>query len=396
MKHTLLAFIAIALTTHIFAAPRQSESADKVAKSIAKNFNNSYSMDGYVSGMKAFKTIRSKEGYIDFKAAVGLAGFEARRSKAYFKSPMFAVTDRFASFSYQSDAKNILTEENITGSYPLGYRNDFAVWELRNIGDILDFSPLNPVYAALYNYEYDPNDPTRIYFKSDNISHSLNRLPVVASGYIIYNAELMQIERVIFDDYSSYRYVKIIQPKAYEITITIDFTTYNNKLIISEIAFNRIWNKKGMDRSYDTYPPNRRDPVGNEIAEYFLMIIDPPLEEYRSFMQTSARLNNMGASDNRLAWWVMSYECAPYNPERWPQSFFLEYSSEEMPVNEIFRDLSKYTPIYQQVDRFINYSPAIKEYVILRDRYGLGIDLSDYQSFLKFYNSVYDIFDKFD
>ena len=151
MKRIFLTLLVVISSTCLFAnIPKQNESADKVARTLAKNFNNEYSMNGFVSKMTAFKTVRSDNGYIDFKAAIGFIGLESRKSKSHFPVPQFAIIDRYASYPYHSNGTEILKEENIVGSFPLGYRNEFAVWELRNIGDILDFSPLNTTYSQQF------------------------------------------------------------------------------------------------------------------------------------------------------------------------------------------------------------------------------------------------------
>ena len=399
MKRTLLTVLVVVSATCLFAnVPGQNESADKIARTLAKNFNNEYSINGFVSKMTAFKTVRSGKGYIDFKAAAGYIGMESRKAKSHFPAPQFAITDRYASYPYQSDGTEILREENIAGSFPLGYRNEFAVWELRNIGDILDFSPLNSTYSQQFTYTHDKREDNRINFKSDNNTYDLSRLPVVASGYIIYDPNNMRVKKIVFEDFSSYRYVKAIQKKAYTPTITLDFIQHNDILAISSISFKRVWNVENVDRSYDIYPPNRKNPVENGITDYFLMIIDTPMDTWDNFMQNRSKLStiNTKASDKRLPWWVMSFECAPYTPEKWSDSYLTSFSSSEMPVKEILSDLTKEIEVDKQVERFINYTPLIQDYVILRDRYGLNRDFYDYQSFLKFHKSASSLFNQLD
>ena len=395
MKRIFLTLIVAVSATYLFAnAPKQNESADKVVRTLSRNFSNEYSMNGFVSKMKAFKTVRSESGYIDFKAAVGFIGLEQRRSKSHFPAPQFAIIDKYASYPYHSNGTEILKEENIVGSFPLGYRNEFAVWELRNIGDILDFSPLNSTYSQQFIYTYDERESNRINFKSDNNTYNLSRLPVVANGYIIYDPDNMRVKKIVFNDYSSYRYVKAIQKKAYIPTITLDFISHNDMLVLSSISFKRVWNIENVDRSYDIYPPNRRNPVENGVTDYFLMIIDTPIDTWGDFMQKNSNLSNIRTSDKRVPWWIMSFECAPYSPERWTYSYFASFSSDEIPVKEIFSDLAKEVEVAKQVERFIDYTPHIHDYVILRDRYGLNRDFYDYQSFLRFYKSVYPIFNE--
>ena len=384
-QHVLIDSILITAT--------RFDKPEKAMKVLSKNFYARYSIKAYVSKMRTVRIVRSNVGYIDFKAAIGFLS-SGRGLKNKFRPPLLASLDRFSSYSYQSNQKDILEPNYLKGPYPIGYDNEPMLGV--PIGDLLELSPLNPALYKYYIYTFDDKDKRIIHFKSDN-SVKFNKLPVITEGYIIYNDQQVQIERIFFNDYAGYNYSSAVIPKAYNISISLDFVESDDQLILNKYSYHRIWNNENLEKSYYDFPSARRNPVKNGIEEWFILYTAPPIYLSEDMIDLKIKNKNIASiyqkSDSRLLWWILSFGCAPYTPDRWK----IDFDSFDIPVpfKDIVSDLSKDTPLSEQVMKYKDYTPTIIEFNRFKEIFGFSTkDISDYDTFIEMYKVAWDAFNR--
>ena len=372
----------------------QFKNLEKAVEVLAKKFYQNYSVDPYISKMNYYKTIHSNAGYIDFKAAVGFISSGRTRNKE-FASPMVMVIDKLSSYPFQSTGEELLEPDAVIARYPAGYANQSGVFEISRIKDNLEFSPLNPKYYKYFTYSYDENDRSKIYFKSNN-KVKLKTLPIVAHGYIIFNTKTMEVNTLVFEDFVEYQYVLKVMPKAYDLKISFHFTKSKDQLILSEYSYKRVWNRADVEKSYSDIMPARRNPAKYNLEESFYMRSEMPLDLNNSIELANAAdtllINQHGTQyDTNIIWEILSFESAPYTREKWGEDCWL-YDCTDLPLEEIISDLSKNTPFNEQIERYEDFSPTIKEYDLIMEYSGFKDKLPDFIIFIRLHKTYLGIY----
>lgn len=351
----------------------------EIIKIIASDFIKRYSPQNEISKATEYRAAKANGSFIEFKAGKGF--YLSRRYQykdRYVKAPMLCFIDRYSS----------LEKEFIDENPPLGYNNLMGFLPADVIGYIIQFSPLNKEYYKYYEYSFT-EETGKIHFKSVGDKNQ-NKCKIRAEGYICYNIEKFSIESILFSK---------IDPCLYGGTGDYSHSSYavaefNNgaSLSIRSLFYNRKWDKATQNSSVRNAfsLPTRRNPQKYNHEEYYLLRIDRAKYLMDSNMiikdyQTMEIRKDLDSLFNKLSFYCLRYECAPYTPDLWRNQG--DFNIREFPLKQAVEDIGRKVKIDDQVMRYVGYEPTLEDFNKLRALYEGGYDkyIPDYQTFISYY-----------
>lgn len=364
--------------------------AQKVIKVIASDFVKRYSPKNEISKATEYRAVKANGSFIDFKAGKGFYLSRKYDPKNKFgKAPLLCFIDRYASVSYTSNGEEFLEPERIITKYPLGYdNNNMESLTTRIISIMVQFSPINTEYSKYFEYSFT-NEIGKIHFKSieDQIPQ---KGKIRAEGDIYYNINNFSVERIIFNKFEPYIYIKDGEYTHSNYVLA----EFDNNLNIRSFYSNMKWDKTNQSAINNILTPTRRNPQKYNLQEFYLLILDQPVYSMDNNMlvsdyRTMKRRSDIDSLFNKLSFYCLRYENCAYTPSLW--RYILSTQTGEFPLKQAIEDLNKKTNIEDQASRYLNYEPTVDDFNRLSVLYEGAYDknLPDYQSFISYYKQVY-------
>lgn len=362
----------------------------KVMKIISSNFSKQYSKQHEISKMESFRAIKANGKFIDFKAGKGFylsRKYDPKSKQGEFSS--FYYIDQFSSQSYTSDGTEILEPDYIFARYPLLYSNymDFNLCTV--ILTMVYFSPLNSFQYKNFEYSFS-NESGVIHFKSIE-KNVPKKCKIRCEGDLFYDVETMVLKRIIFTTFDSFVWVQS-GSFAHSSSVIADFD-YNNNPYIKSFFYIRKWDKTPTDQARYSFPPTRKNPVKNNLEEYYFANFGAPKFYMNNNMQvldhrTYQRRPDVDSVFNSLSGSFMRHEFSPYTPELWNNISSSKVGS--FPLNQAIKELDLKCAMKEQVSRFLNYEPTNEDFKRLSAMAEGSIDkyLQNYDIFLSYYKEI--------
>jgi len=363
---------------------------EKVIKIISSDFSKQYSKQNEISKTETYRAVKANGKFVDLKAGKGfyLSRKYDPKSK-HGKSPSFYYIDQYSSQSYTSDGNEILEPDYISARYPLCYSNLMEPGISLVFAAMLYFSPLNNLQYKNFEYSFS-NESGVIHFKSIE-SKIAKTCKLRAEGDLSYDVETMAIKRMTFTTFEPLIY-SIDRGYAHSNYISADFG-YINSPYVKSLFYVRRWDKGPVDRALYLCSPARRNPVNNNIEEYYFVNIGAPEFYMNNNMQvldhrTFQRRPDVDSVFNRLSGYFMRHEFSPYTPELWNNISSSKVG--DFPLIQALRELNSKCPMKEQVSKFINYEPTNEDFNRLSTRAEGSYDkyLPNYDFFLSYYKEI--------
>jgi len=359
-------------------------------KIISSNFSKQYSRQHEISKMETFRAVKANGKFIDFKAGKGFylsRKYDPKSKQGVFST--FYIIDQCSSQSYTSDGNEILELDYFFARYPLLYSNYMNSNLTTVILTMVYFSPLNSFQFKNFEYSFS-NESGVIHFKS--IEKDVpKKCKIRCEGDLFYDVETMALKRIIFTTFDSF--VRVQSGSfAHSSYVIADFG-YGNSPYLKSIFYSRKWDKTPTDKVRYLFSPTRRNPVKNNLEEYYFANFEAPKFYMNNNMQVLDHLTYQRRPDvdtvfNSLSGSFMRYEFSPYTPELWNNISSSKVGS--FPLAQALRELNSKCPMKEQVSRFLNYEPTNEDFkrLIAIGEGSFDKYLPNYDIFLSYYKEV--------
>ncbi len=343
--------------------------------------------------MEAFRAVKANGKFIDLKAGKGFGLSRKYDPKSkYGRDFTFFYIDQYSSKSFTSDGTGILEPERISARYPLCYDNYMNFDISIVIKNMVYFSPLNSQYYKHFEYSFSKESGV-IHFKSIE-STIPKQCKLRCEGDLFYNLETMTVKRMTFTTFNSF--LKAQNPQklnyAHSNYVVVDFG-YGNSPYIKSIFYLRKWDRETTEKTRSLFPPTRRNPLKNNLEEYYLANFEAPEFYMNGNMQvldhrTFQRRTDVDSVFNILSGYFMRHEFAPYTPELWNNISSSKVG--EFPLAQALKELDSKCPMKDQVSRFLNYYPTNEDFkrLIAMGEGTFDKYLPNYDVFLSYYKEI--------
>lgn len=359
-------------------------------KIISSNFSKQYSRQHEISKMETYRAVKANGKFIDLKAGKGFCLSRKFDPKSkYGRDFTFFFIDQYSSKSFTSDGTEILEPERISARYPLCYDNYMNFDISLVIKYMAYFSPLNSQYYKHFEYSFTKESGV-IHFKSTE-SKIPKQCKLRCEGDLFYDLETMAIKRIIFATFDSFVWVQS-GSFAHSSSVIADFD-YGNSPYLKSVLYMRKWDREATDKIRFLFPPTRRNPLKNNLEEYYFANFEAPEFYMNGNMQvldhrTFQRRTDVDSVFNILSVYSMRHEFAPYTPELWNNISSSKVG--EFPLAQALKELDLKCPMKDQVSRFLNHKPTNEDFkrLIAMGEGSYDKYLPNYDIFLSYYKEI--------
>lgn len=359
-------------------------------KIISSNFSKQYSRQHEISKMETYRAVKANGKFIDLKAGKGFCLSRKFDPKSkYGRDFTFFFIDQYSSKSFTSDGTEILEPERISARYPLCYDNYMNFDISLVIKYMAYFSPLNSQYYKHFEYSFTKESGV-IHFKSTE-SKIPKQCKLRCEGDLFYDLETMTVKRMTFTSFDSFVWVQS-GSFAHSSSVIADFD-YGNSPYLKSVLYMRKWDREATDKIRFLFPPTRRNPLKNNLEEYYFANFEAPEFYMNGNMQvldhrTFQRRTDVDSVFNILSVYSMRHEFAPYTPELWNNISSSKVG--EFPLAQALKELDLKCPMKDQVSRFLNYYPTNEDFkrLIAMGEGSFDKYLPNYDTFLSYYKEI--------
>jgi hypothetical protein len=359
-------------------------------KIISSNFSKQYSRQHEISKMETYRAVKANGKFIDLKAGKGFCLSRKFDPKSkYGRDFTFFFIDQYSSKSFTSDGTEILEPERISARYPLCYDNYMNFDISLVIKYMAYFSPLNSQYYKHFEYSFTKESGV-IHFKSTE-SKIPKQCKLRCEGDLFYDLETMTVKRMTFTSFDSFVWVQS-GSFAHSSSVIADFD-YGNSPYLKSVLYMRKWDREATDKIRFLFPPTRRNPLKNNLEEYYFANFEAPEFYMNGNMQvldhrTFQRRTDVDSVFNILSVYSMRHEFAPYTPELWNNISSSKVG--EFPLAQALKELDLKCPMKDQVSRFLNYYPTNEDFkrLIAMGEGSYDKYLPNYDIFLSYYKEI--------
>lgn len=365
----------------------------KVMKILSTNFSKQYFKQHEISKMESYRAVKTNGKFIDLKAGKGF--YLSRKYDPKSKQGRdftFFYIDQYSSQSFTSDGNGIIESEYISAKYPLCYDNYMNFDISVVIKNMIYFSPLNSQYYKHFEYSFSKESGV-IHFKSTE-SKIPKQCKLRCEGDLFYNLEKMAVKRMTFTTFDSF----ILAQSPLKVNfansnyVIADFD-YGNSPYLKSILYVRKWDREATEKIRFLFSPTRRNPVKNNLEEYYFANFGAPKYYMNNNMQvldhvTYQRRPDLDTIFNRLSMYFMTQELSPYTPELWNNISSSKVG--EFPLLQAINELNSKCPMKEQVSRFLNHKPTNEDFkrLIAMGEGSYDKYLPNYDIFLSYYKEI--------